>query len=141
MRAATAGQARESTSYDGAVALPSKPALDTQATACDQSFVSTDSGDGLSRSDATAGSGQLRRSHRCTTTRYSPVTSGAWARQAAGLSQGELAKRMGVTRQQVSLLESSGSNMTIGTIEKVAKALGLPWVLEIGEPSSRKASA
>jgi transcriptional regulator with XRE-family HTH domain len=47
-----------------------------------------------------------------------------WARQAAGLSQVELADRLGVTRQQVSLLESNGRNLTVGTLRRVAEALG-----------------
>lgn len=47
-----------------------------------------------------------------------------WARQAANLSQGDLAKRVGVTRQQISLIESQGGNITLGTLEKIAKALG-----------------
>jgi predicted RNase H-like HicB family nuclease/DNA-binding Xre family transcriptional regulator len=47
-----------------------------------------------------------------------------WARQAAGLSQGELADRLGVTRQQVSLLESNGRNLTVGTLRRIAEALG-----------------
>jgi antitoxin HicB len=47
-----------------------------------------------------------------------------WARQAAGLSQGELAARLGVTRQQVSLIESNSGNLTIRTLRRVAEALG-----------------
>ncbi len=48
-----------------------------------------------------------------------------WARHASGLSQGGLAKRIGVTRQQVSLLESPDSNVTLKTLEKVARAMAL----------------
>ena len=47
-----------------------------------------------------------------------------WARQDANLSQGELAKRVGVSRQQISLLEGQGGNLTLGTLLKVARALG-----------------
>jgi DNA-binding XRE family transcriptional regulator len=47
-----------------------------------------------------------------------------WARQAAGLSQAELAERLGVTRQQVSLLESNGRNLTVVTLRRIAEALG-----------------
>jgi predicted RNase H-like HicB family nuclease/DNA-binding XRE family transcriptional regulator len=47
-----------------------------------------------------------------------------WARQDAGLSQGELADRLGVSRQQVSLLESNGRNLTVGTLRRIAEALG-----------------
>lgn len=48
-----------------------------------------------------------------------------WARQRAGVSQGALAARIGVTRQQVSLLESRGANMQIATLQRIADALGL----------------
>lgn len=48
-----------------------------------------------------------------------------WARQDAGLSQGDLAKRIGVTRQQISLVEGSGRNLTVATLRKIADALGL----------------
>jgi predicted RNase H-like HicB family nuclease/DNA-binding XRE family transcriptional regulator len=47
-----------------------------------------------------------------------------WARAAAGLTQAELAKRAGVTQQQVAKLERPGENPTIGTIQKIASALG-----------------
>lgn len=48
-----------------------------------------------------------------------------WARQRAGVSQGALANRIGVTRQQVSLLESRGANMQIATLQRIAEALDL----------------
>lgn len=48
-----------------------------------------------------------------------------WARQARGLSQGELAKLTGVTRQQISLLEAPDTNPTLTTLQKVADALGM----------------
>jgi DNA-binding XRE family transcriptional regulator/predicted RNase H-like HicB family nuclease len=55
-----------------------------------------------------------------------------WARTAAGVSQGELARRMGVSRQLVSKIESAGSNVTVETIDRVAKALGVPWSINFG---------
>lgn len=48
-----------------------------------------------------------------------------WARHELGLSQGALAKRIGVTRQQVALLESPDSNVTLRTLERVARAMDL----------------
>ena len=47
-----------------------------------------------------------------------------WARQDAKLSQAQLAEKLGVSRQHVSLLEAQGSNLTLGTLRKVAHALG-----------------
>lgn len=48
-----------------------------------------------------------------------------WARQERGLSQGQLATLTGVTRQQISLLESPDTNPTLATLQKVASALGM----------------
>lgn len=48
-----------------------------------------------------------------------------WARQERGLSQGQLAKLTGVTRQQISQLESPDTNPTLATLHKVAFALGM----------------
>lgn len=47
-----------------------------------------------------------------------------WARQQVGLSQSALAKKVGVTRQQISLLEGQGGNLTVGTLQRIASALG-----------------
>ncbi|MEK7401931.1 MAG: type II toxin-antitoxin system HicB family antitoxin [Gemmatimonadota bacterium] len=54
-----------------------------------------------------------------------------WARLKLGLSQSELAKRVGVTRQQISLLESPDANLTLGTLEKVAAALNMDLEIEL----------
>ncbi len=53
------------------------------------------------------------------------------ARQRLGVSQGELAKKIGVSRQQISQLESPDSNLTLGTLERVASALGLDVELNL----------
>ncbi len=47
-----------------------------------------------------------------------------WARQDAGLTQAQFARRMGVTQQQAAKLESPGVNPTFQTVGKVARALG-----------------
>lgn len=48
-----------------------------------------------------------------------------WAREDQGLSQGQLAKRIGVSRQAIQQLESPTANLRLNTLEKVARALGL----------------
>jgi len=58
-----------------------------------------------------------------------------WARLKQGWSQSELARRVGVTRQQISLLESPDSNLTLGTLEKVASALNLDLEIELRDRS------
>jgi ribosome-binding protein aMBF1 (putative translation factor) len=54
-----------------------------------------------------------------------------WARQDAGLSQAELAKRIRVSRQQISLLESPDANLTLSTLDNVARALGLELAISL----------
>ena len=46
------------------------------------------------------------------------------AREAAGLTQKELAARMGTTLQVISQLESGNCSYTLKTLEKVATAIG-----------------
>ena len=48
-----------------------------------------------------------------------------WARAKEDLSQNQLAKRANVSQQQIAKLERPGENPTIGTIQKIAKALRL----------------
>lgn len=54
-----------------------------------------------------------------------------WARDDAGLSQAQLGARIGVSRQQISLVESPDSNPTVATLERVAKALGKDLHIEL----------
>jgi transcriptional regulator with XRE-family HTH domain len=60
-------------------------------------------------------------------------------RLAAGLSQAELAERMGVDRAYVSGLELGQRNPTIVTLWHIAKALGVKLRLffDEGKPSQR----
>lgn len=46
------------------------------------------------------------------------------ARKKAGISQPELARRLKTSQAAVSRMESGGQNMTIDTIENIARALG-----------------
>jgi transcriptional regulator with XRE-family HTH domain len=47
------------------------------------------------------------------------------ARHHAGLTQAELARRAGVSRQQVAKVERPDSNPTLATLERLAQVLGL----------------
>lgn len=54
-----------------------------------------------------------------------------WARQALGLTQSALAKRVGVTRQQIALLESPDANVTLRTLDRVARAMNLTLEVQL----------
>ena len=54
-----------------------------------------------------------------------------WARQTLGLTQSALAKRVGVTRQQIALLESPDANVTLRTLDRVARAMDLTLEVEL----------
>lgn len=63
-----------------------------------------------------------------------------WAREDAGISQGQLAKRVGVTRQAINQLESPDANLRLSTLEKVADALGLALNIELVRPEPMRAA-
>lgn len=53
------------------------------------------------------------------------------AREAAGLSQRELARRMGTSQAAVDRLEAGGVGATLTTLERVASALNLEISFEL----------
>jgi ribosome-binding protein aMBF1 (putative translation factor) len=56
-------------------------------------------------------------------------------RESRGLSQRELAERMGTTQSVVGRLEAGGSRPTIVTLDRVAYALGLRLEVSFHDPS------
>ena len=56
-------------------------------------------------------------------------------REAAGISQAEVATRMGVDRAYISMIERSGQNATLLTIWEVAQALNVRPVDLLAEAS------
>jgi ribosome-binding protein aMBF1 (putative translation factor) len=53
------------------------------------------------------------------------------AREAAGISQRELARRMGTSQAAINRLESGGVGATLTTLQRVATALGLEVNVEL----------
>jgi transcriptional regulator with XRE-family HTH domain len=45
------------------------------------------------------------------------------ARQAAGLTQAQLARRLAITQPSVARLEAAGDNMTVATLERALNAM------------------
>ena len=54
-------------------------------------------------------------------------------RSEAGLTQAELAKRMGTTQSAIARMEGGGTRPTLETLEKVAVAVGSELVVGVGE--------
>lgn len=62
-----------------------------------------------------------------------------WLRDKLGLSQAELARRIGVSQQQIAKLEKSSSNPTLRTLVEVTHKLGAHVLIHLGSaPASRK---
>ena len=55
------------------------------------------------------------------------------ARESAGLTQTELAARMGVAQSALSRIEAGRANMTPEMLTRVATALGAPLVVKLGD--------
>ncbi len=49
------------------------------------------------------------------------------ARQAAGLSQAALAERADVSRRMITMIEAAEGNVSLGTLDRLATALGLAF--------------
>lgn len=54
------------------------------------------------------------------------------AREEAGLSQTELAARIGIAQSALSRIEAGRANLTLGTLQRVTDALGVPLRLGVG---------
>lgn len=61
-----------------------------------------------------------------------------WRRQELGLSQAQLGKRIGVTRQQAANLENPDSNLRLTTLERAAEALEVDLGVELTPFSTRR---
>jgi ribosome-binding protein aMBF1 (putative translation factor) len=60
------------------------------------------------------------------------------AREAAGVSQRELASRMGTSQAAVARLEAGGVSATLTTLQRVATALNLTVSIELSVAGGRR---
>jgi HTH-type transcriptional regulator/antitoxin HipB len=58
-------------------------------------------------------------------------------RESEGLSQRELAERIGSTQPAIARLEAGGVTPSLGTLERIADALGTTLVVELAFPSGQ----
>lgn len=61
-----------------------------------------------------------------------------WLRDELGLSQAGLAKRVGVSQQQIAKLEKPTSNPTIRTLVELTKKLGARVLINVGPPAATR---
>lgn len=61
-------------------------------------------------------------------------------RSEAGLTQAELAERMGTTQSAIARMEGGGTRPTLDTLEKIASAVGADLVVGVGENLSANRS-
>jgi transcriptional regulator with XRE-family HTH domain len=54
------------------------------------------------------------------------------ARVAQGLTQAELARRLGITQPSVARMEAAGDAITLATLRRALRALGRSLVLQVG---------
>jgi ribosome-binding protein aMBF1 (putative translation factor) len=73
---------------------------------------------------------EFRAAYDAEDTRIALVLQIIKLRQERGMTQADLAKAIGTRQANVSRLERFDANLTLGTLEKVARALGVN--LEIG---------
>lgn len=57
-------------------------------------------------------------------------------RTEAGLTQAELARRMGTTQSAIARIEGGGSRPTLETLERLAAAVGKEFVIGVGDSLS-----
>lgn len=59
------------------------------------------------------------------------------AREAEGLTQAALARRLGITQPSIARLEAAGDEVTVATLQRALNAMGRALILEvIKRPSS-----
>lgn len=58
------------------------------------------------------------------------------ARQAEGLTQAALARRLGITQPSIARLEAAGDEVTVATLQRALNAMGRALVLQVVEQRS-----
>ncbi len=56
------------------------------------------------------------------------------ARRAAGVTQAELARRMGITQPSVARIEAAGDHVTVATLRRAAAALDRAVIIQVTAP-------
>ncbi len=67
----------------------------------------------------------FRREYEKVQTEFAPIRAILDARMKKGMTQAQIAKKMGTTQSAIARVESGNINPTIGFMQKLADALGL----------------
>jgi DNA-binding XRE family transcriptional regulator len=68
--------------------------------------------------------GAFKKAYDSLESEYELSRSIIQARQSKSMTQAQLAEKVGVKREMIARLESGTSNPTVGTVQRVARALG-----------------
>jgi HTH-type transcriptional regulator/antitoxin HipB len=63
------------------------------------------------------------------------------AREDAGMTQQQVAERMGTKKSAISRIENNAGDLRLSTLQKYAEAVGRRLILELGEPEGEKKAA
>lgn len=74
---------------------------------------------------------ETRKEYERLAPRYAVISQLISARYQAGLSQKELAQRIGTKQSAIARLEAGNTNPTIGFLEKIASVLGTKLTIQL----------
>ncbi len=74
---------------------------------------------------------KVRKEYERLKPRYELISQLISARTKKGLTQGELAKRMGTKQSAISRVEGGDSNPSIAFLEKLTQALGSKLIIQV----------
>jgi HTH-type transcriptional regulator/antitoxin HipB len=63
------------------------------------------------------------------------------AREDAGMTQEQVAQRLGTKKSAISRIENNAGNLRLSTLQRYAEAVGRELVLELGPPGAARAAA
>ena len=63
------------------------------------------------------------------------------AREDAGMTQEQVAQRLGTRKSAISRIENNAGDLRLSTLQRYAEAVGRELILELGQPGEARATA